>query len=55
MDDNIFEYVSKFCYLSDMLGLAGRCGEASLTRVRYACGQLNLFAPTLTRSGVPYP
>ena len=33
-DGSNLECVNKFCYLEDMLGAAGGCGEASTTRVR---------------------
>ena len=33
-DGSSLECVNRFCYLGDMLGAAGGCGEASRTRVR---------------------
>ena len=47
------EGVSRFCYLGDMLGAVGGCGEASRTRVRGDWGQFKEFAELLTRRGIP--
>ena len=47
------ECVNRFCYLGDMLGAAGGCGEASRTRVQGALGQFKDFAELLTRRGIP--
>ena len=53
VDGSSFECVNRFCYLGDMLGAAGGCGEASRTRVRGAWGQFKEFASLLTRRGIP--
>ena len=45
--------MNRFCYLGDMLGAAGGCGEASWTRVRGAWGQFKELAELLTRRGIP--
>ena len=47
-DGRTLECVNRFCYLGDMLGAAGGCGEASRTRVRGAWGQFKEFAELLT-------
>ena len=47
-DGSSLECVNRFCYLGDMLGAAGGCGEASRTRVRGAWGQFKEFAELLT-------
>jgi hypothetical protein len=52
-DGSSLECVNRFCYLGDMLGAAGGCGEASRTRVRGAWGQFKEFAELLTRRGIP--
>ena len=52
-DGSSLECVNMFCYLGDMLGAAGGCGEASRTRVRGAWGQFKEFAPLLIRRGIP--
>ena len=51
-DGSTLECVNRFCYLGDMLGAAGGCGEASRTRVRGAWGQFQKFAELLTRRGI---
>ena len=48
-DGSSLECVNKFCYVGDMLGAAGGCGEASRTRVRRPWGQFKEFAELLTR------
>ena len=50
-DDSSLECMNRFCYLGDMLGAAGGCGEASRTRIRGAWGQYKEFAELLTRRG----
>jgi len=52
-DGSSLECTNRFCYLGDMLGAAGGCGEASRTRVRAAWGQFHEFASLLTRRGTP--
>ena len=52
-DGSSLECDNRFCYLGDMLGAAGGCGEASRTRVRGAWGQFKEFAELLTRRGIP--
>ena len=52
-DDSSLECVNRFCYLGDMLGAAGGCGEASRTRVRGAWGQFKVFAELVIRRGMP--
>ena len=52
-DGSSLECVNRFCYLGDMLGVAGGCGKAPRTRVRGAWGQLKDFAELLTRRGMP--
>ena len=52
-DGSSLECVNRFCYLSDMLGAARGCEEASWTRVRGAWGQFKEFAELLTRRGIP--
>ena len=42
-DGSTLECVNRFCYLSDMLGAAEGCGEASRTGVRGAWGQFKEF------------
>ena len=51
-DGSTLECVNRSCYLGDMLGVAGGCGEASRTRVRGAWGQFKEFAELLTRRGI---
>ena len=51
-DGSSLECVNRFCYLGDMLGATGGCGEASRTRVRGAWGQFKEFAELLTRRGI---
>ena len=51
-DGSSQECINRFCYLGDMLGAAGGCGEASRTRVRGAWGQFKEFASVLTRRGI---
>ena len=51
-DGSSLASVNGFCYLGDMLGAAGGCGEASRTRVRGAWGQFQKFAELLTRRGI---
>ena len=48
-DGSSLKCVNRFCYLGDMLGAAGGCGEASRTRSRGAWGQFKEFAELLTR------
>ena len=52
-DGSSLECMNRFCYLGDMLGAPGGCGEASRTRVRGAWGQFKEFAELLTRRGIP--
>ena len=52
-DGSSLECVNRFCYLGNMLGAAGGCGEASRTKVQGAWGQFKEFAELLTRRGVP--
>ena len=52
-DGSTLECVNRFCYLSDMLGAAGGCGEASRNRVRGTWKQFKEFAELLTRKGTP--
>ena len=52
-DASSLECINKFCYLGDMLGAAGGCGEASRTRIREAWGQLKEFPELLIRRGIP--
>ena len=51
-DSSTLECVNRFCYLGDMLGAAGGCGEASRIRVRGAWGQFKELAELLTRRGI---
>ena len=53
MDGSSLDCVNQFCYLSDMLGAAAGCVEASRTRVRGAWGQFKEFAELLSRRGMP--
>ena len=50
-DGSELECVSKFCYLSDMLGISGGAEEASRTRVKCARGKFLDRAPILTTKG----
>ena len=52
-DGSSLKCVNRFCYLGDMLGAAGSCGEASRTRVRGVWGQFKEFAELLTRRSIP--
>ena len=45
------EYVTKFCYLGDMIGAGGGAGDASRTRVRCAWGKFNELKPVLAERG----
>ena len=38
-DSSSLKCINGFCYLGDMMGAGGGCGEASRTRVRGAWGQ----------------
>ena len=53
VDGSSLDCVNQFCYLSDMLGAAAGCVEASRTRVRGAWEQFKEFAELLTRRGIP--
>ena len=44
-------YVSKFCYLWDMIGSGGGAEEASRARVKCAWGKFRELAPILTSRG----
>ena len=52
-DGSSLECLNTFCYLGDILGAAGGCGEASRTRVRGSWGQFREFSELLTRRGIP--
>ena len=52
-DGSSLECVNRFCYLGDMMGAAGGCGDASKTKVRGAWGQYKEFVELLTRRGIP--
>jgi len=49
----IFEWVNKFSYLGDMIGVGGGCEEASRARLGGARCKFRELAPILTKRGAP--
>ena len=55
MESNVkLEGVSRFCYLSDMLGAGGGGEEAARARVRCAWAKFKELSPILTVRGASY-
>ena len=52
IDRDEFEIVSKFCYLSDVIGQLGGCTDAVAARIGSAWKAFNELLPILTNRGI---
>ena len=55
IDGDEFDMVKEFCYLGDVCGESGGCGDAATSRIRSAWKAFHELLPILTNRGISLP